>query len=643
MGPFARTSSLIAIVFACMLPGAHAEAPPAIVGRMDNFAGEVGLLPAGSQTWIAASLNRPISIGDRLWVPQGGRAEVLAGPNAVRIGPASAVNVLDLREGDMQISLSQGTVELRVRELGAQQRVEVDTPNLALQLEGAGNVRLDVDPFADTTTVTLRDGQGVAYGDTSTPTVVQAGQQVRFAGRALTVVAAADNPPFDAFDHWVARRDIDEDASISARYVSPWVTGYEGLDGWGSWQDTTTFGAVWFPHVSADWVPYRDGHWVWIAPWGWTWIADEPWGFAPFHYGRWVWIAGSWGWVPGPIAVRPVYAPALVAFIGGGSFTAAIVNGSAAVAWFPLGPGQLYRPPYAYTPAYLVDVNRCTTIRREDDDFNVRHTVVPGRLPPQALTIVPRDVFVHGQPVRRVTRPLSLTRVPSLHVANGPHVQPQSGSLLGQARPVPAPRGAPLRPVLATRQPALPPLLGAEAAPRPWPGHAIRVVPHPSYGYPVRRPVAPPATVMPLERAGMVPPTALGQPGRSQPRLPDVRLHGPYPSPRPAPSPTPVPRPYAPYPGFSPPHPGQPRVPQIQQPPPRPAVEPPRTLMPLERAGMLPPPQGAPRSMERPDQGRSDRAPPAERPRVNVRARSNARPGDRPRTANPLQRANMAP
>lgn len=52
---------------------------------------------------------------------------------------------------------------------------------------------------------------------------------------------------------------------------------------------------------------------------------DEPWGFAPFHYGRWAWYRSVWLWVPGPIHVRPVYAPALVAWVGG-------------IGWFPQGP-----------------------------------------------------------------------------------------------------------------------------------------------------------------------------------------------------------------------------------------------------------------------------------------------------------------
>ncbi len=80
---------------------------------------------------------------------------------------------------------------------------------------------------------------------------------------------------------------------------------------------------MWVPNgTPAGWAPYHYGHWVWVDPWGWTWVDDAPWGFAPFHYGRWAYVGGYWGWVPGPIAARPVYAPALVAWVGGGAVEA---------------------------------------------------------------------------------------------------------------------------------------------------------------------------------------------------------------------------------------------------------------------------------------------------------------------------------
>ena len=56
---------------------------------------------------------------------------------------------------------------------------------------------------------------------------------------------------------------------------------------------------------------------------------DAPWGFAPFHYGRWLWWGNRWHWAPGPKVARPVYAPALVGWMGGPQFGVAV--GSRAV------------------------------------------------------------------------------------------------------------------------------------------------------------------------------------------------------------------------------------------------------------------------------------------------------------------------
>jgi hypothetical protein len=85
-------------------------------------------------------------------------------------------------------------------------------------------------------------------------------------------------------------------------------------------------------------APYHYGHWSYIAPWGYTWVDDQPWGFAPFHYGPWASIGGAWGWIPSPPRpaigeyVLPIYAPALVAWVGVG----------AGVAWFALGPREVF-------------------------------------------------------------------------------------------------------------------------------------------------------------------------------------------------------------------------------------------------------------------------------------------------------------
>jgi hypothetical protein len=46
-------------------------------------------------------------------------------------------------------------------------------------------------------------------------------------------------------------------------------------------------------------------------------------------------IDGRWGWVPGPMQVAPVYAPALVVFVGRGP------GFGGNIGWFPLGSGSV--------------------------------------------------------------------------------------------------------------------------------------------------------------------------------------------------------------------------------------------------------------------------------------------------------------
>ena len=102
------------------------------------------------------------------------------------------------------------------------------------------------------------------------------------------------------------------------QYLSAGVTGYEDLNDYGTWiNDGSTARSGCRASVPSGWAPYRTGHWSYVQPWGWTWIDEQPWGFAPYHYGRWAKRNNRWFWVPPQRDVRPVYAPALVAFVGG--------------------------------------------------------------------------------------------------------------------------------------------------------------------------------------------------------------------------------------------------------------------------------------------------------------------------------------
>ena len=162
-----------------------------------------------------------------------------------------------------------------------------------------------------------------------------------------------DIPPSIRLIICARERDRREDFSQSARYVSRDTPGYADLDQAGRGGPSRLRSGVGAGGVPPGWAPYRYGHWAWIAPWGWTWVDDAPWGYAPFHYGRWVFVGGGWAWVPGPVVVgvRPVYAPALVAWVGGPGFGVASESVPAGgCRLVPAGSARSICAGYRYSP-----------------------------------------------------------------------------------------------------------------------------------------------------------------------------------------------------------------------------------------------------------------------------------------------------
>jgi hypothetical protein len=294
--------------------------------------------------------------------------------------------------------------------------------------------------------VRVRSGEGEAWGE-GAAYVIGAGQQYTFLGTGLRDYSTDPLPPPDDFDRWAYDRDRREEAPVAARYVSPEVIGYSDLDDYGQWRTVENYGNVWVPtQVAADWAPYRFGHWAWVDPWGWTWIDDAPWGFAPFHYGRWAYVSSRWCWVPGPIRARPVYAPALVAFVGGsGGFSLSLSTGSVAgVGWFPLGPGEVYRPAYTASRGYFTNVNvsntivNTTVINNVYNNVNVTNVVYRNREVAGAVTAVPATTFAGGQPVGRNAVRVPRERIERERVVSVAAVAPSHTSVLGTTAAVAA-------------------------------------------------------------------------------------------------------------------------------------------------------------------------------------------------------------
>ena len=443
--------------------------PPTRVGRLGYLEGSVSFQPAGETDWVQAVPNRPMTTGDQLWSDKDSRAEVQLGSAVIRLNENTGFSFLNLDDHTVQIQLTSGAVNVRVRRLSPDDDFEVDTPNLAFSISQPGSYRVEASEDGTYTIVSLRDGVGQATGNGQTYTLY-AGQEGTFSGTdSLNAdVEAIDDP--DQFDNWAYARDHRYDQSPSARYLSADVVGYEDLDENGDWRDDSSYGHIWFPHIEAGWAPYHTGHWDWIAPWGYTWVDDSAWGYAPFHYGRWVTVGGRWGWIAGPVGVQAVYAPALVVFIGGGPG-----GWGGNVGWFPLGPREVYVPPYQVSRGYMNQVNISNTTVNTTVITNVYNTTIinksttitnvtyANRSVQGAVTVVPQRAFAGAQPVARAAVAVNAQQIASASISARVAVAPTQQAVLGAKAStsghVAAPPAAVMnRQVVAKKTPPPPPV-----------------------------------------------------------------------------------------------------------------------------------------------------------------------------------------
>jgi hypothetical protein len=431
--------------------------PPGRVGRLAYLAGTVSFRAGGDTAWAVAVPNSPVTAGDALWADNAGRVEVEIGSAEVRLSQQTELDVERLDDASLQFSEPQGSAILRLRSLAAGETDEIDAPNAAIQMASVGEYRVDVSPDGATTSISVYGGSAnVTAGGSSF--AVEAGQMATVQGDSTATYNLADIGSPDDFDQWSKTRDarIDAAANAAASYVSPFMPGTADLATEGSWSQDASYGPVWYPRtVAAGWAPYREGHWVWVSRWGWTWVDDASWGWAPFHYGRWAYIHNRWGWCPGRVVAPPVFAPALVAFIGGSGWSASASFGpGGGVGWFPLAPREVYRPPYTVSPVYLrrVNVTNVNITNINITNVNVTNVNYRNRRVANAVTVVSRRTFVNGTPVgRSVVRvaPADISRVTVIERAP---IVPTRVSLVGE---VAAGRRAALPPVVLARRPVL--------------------------------------------------------------------------------------------------------------------------------------------------------------------------------------------
>ena len=312
------------------------ETPEATPPRLSYAAGSVSFWRPGGDDWAPAQVNTPLAAGDELYTASDGNLELQIGGRAyVRAWGDTQLGLAGHEPHFLQLRVAAGYVVLDLGSLEAGDVVEVDTPGAAFTIAQPGYYRVDVTGERSSFTA-RRGGQATMTTAAGPAPAIVAGEAVVVEGGAVQRHAAAEA---DVWDRWNDARTAALAAPVSTQYVPAQVYGTSELDRHGAWRSHAAYGAVWVPAgVAPGWAPYSTGRWIWDPRFGWTWLDDAPWGWAPYHYGRWVSLGGVWAWAPGPIVVRPAYAPALVAFFGTPTVGVQVVGPS--IGWVALGWGE---------------------------------------------------------------------------------------------------------------------------------------------------------------------------------------------------------------------------------------------------------------------------------------------------------------
>lgn len=360
--------------------------------RLSLIQGEVLVLTQDTgDEWIAASINMPLMPGDRLWVPEGSRAEIqFDGGTYLRADSFTEVGVTSIRRDRsgivIQVAIPQGKIYVRYRDSSGSNAVfQADTPLISVMAYRSSKFGIDVYENGYTEVFSL-DGT-VFVESKNGNTRLSEGNMLAIGEDSYAELSPLR--PKDDWARWNSARDTRFARAVSSRYLPPELGIYSGdFDDHGRWTYISHYGYVWAPSVVVTtWSPYRSGRWVWRHG-EYVWISYEPWGWVPYHYGRWAFRAGTgWFWVPPP-ANAVVWAPGLVAWI----YTPTYVS------WVPLAPGEIYYG-YGYYGSHSVNLTKVNI-----KNVNITNIYVNARVK-NAVTVVSRDTFITGRKIKVVNAP----------------------------------------------------------------------------------------------------------------------------------------------------------------------------------------------------------------------------------------------
>jgi hypothetical protein len=308
---------------------------PVRLARFSLIKGHITWKSEEDTVWNKAIINLPLRQGTSIRVPKGGRAEIQFDDGSIlRLGSNALISLKSLSsdsEGEFtEIRFLRGLAALRTRH--ERSLYQCDTPLVTVKTTGLSKLRIGV---AFGVELGVRAGNIRVAGD-NVNAVLREGDYVNL------LDSTADLTPYplpekDTWELWNDERDAvlaEAEKSYRQHNLPENLALVAGdLDTYGDWRDDPTYGMVWCPRdIDARWKPYMFGRWQNFAPFGQTWISDEPWGWAPYHYGTWIQADYGWAWVPGPI--YQYWSPGLVRF----------TEVAGRLTWRPLTPSEVQYP-----------------------------------------------------------------------------------------------------------------------------------------------------------------------------------------------------------------------------------------------------------------------------------------------------------
>jgi hypothetical protein len=654
---FGVALAAVASIVAFSSPAYALNDPPSQVGRLAFTEGTVSFHDDQQTGWSPAVINTPLTSGDSVWTEPNARSEISVAGTRVRMDGATQLNMLEIDDSQTRLQVGQGRVDIKTYSLDPNVPYQVVTPRGTISLRQQGDYYVEAGSTQDATRLGVRSGAAQIQSLNGQTLTVRPGQVGEIYGDAGTPQLRTINSAPPALPASWAARDRQVNYDLPAQYLSAGVTGYEDLNTYGSWSNDSQYGNVWTPRsVPSGWQPYKTGHWSYVQPWGWTWVDEQPWGYAPYHYGRWANSGNRWVWVPPQRQAAPVYAPALVAFIGGVELALSLGNqNTAPVGWFPLGPREVYVPSYTTDQNYYSRINRSDQIQQQvlDDRWQRaqrREAFVAGQnsvlMNQRFATVVPAETFVRSQPVARAALQVSAAQAAAAPVAPV-SAPPAPTASVATAAPATAPA--------ARTAPVTTPPAATTTTPAPSDQKAAATLAPAPQAQPGNVPVA--KTVV-ADMPTLAKPAAIATPAAPGPKVATVQPKAPTTGTTQQAVPTLVPRQ-----GVAPPElkgavtpapaqpakPGEP--PQQQQAAPQPQAAPraapaPAAPAPAAQPQAAPPaaPAPAPQPQARPETAKPAEPPKAAAPPAAQPAQPGPQPGPRPtETRPPPQNDNKAP